>query len=58
MLRGSCDYKRPGIAAEYAATIPGAVLREVRGAGHLIRVDQPKAYTAAVLGFLSRLDRP
>ncbi len=58
VLRGSCDYKRPGIAAEYAATIPGAVLREVRGAGHLIRVDQPKAYTAAVLGFLSRLDRP
>ena len=58
VLRGSCDYKRPEIVAEYATTIPGAVLQEVPGAGHLIRVDQPQAYTSAVLGFLNGLDRP
>jgi proline iminopeptidase len=34
VLRGECDYKRPEIAAEYAATIPGAVLQAVTDAGH------------------------
>jgi proline iminopeptidase len=55
VLRGECDYKRPEIAAEYAATIPDAVLREVADAGHLIRVDQPAAYESAVLRFLEPL---
>jgi proline iminopeptidase len=55
VLRGECDYKRPEIAAEYAATIPGAVLREIADAGHLIRVDQPAAYESAVLRFLEPL---
>jgi proline iminopeptidase len=55
VLRGECDYKRPEIAAEYAATIPGAVLREIPDAGHLIRADQPRAYESALLTFLDRL---
>jgi proline iminopeptidase len=57
VLRGECDYKRPEIAAEYAATIPGAELQEIPDAGHLIRVDQPDLYEAALLGFLDRLPR-
>ena len=58
VLRGECDYKRPEIAAEYAATIPGAVLQEIPDAGHLIRADQPRAYESALLGFLDGLVRP
>jgi proline iminopeptidase len=55
VLRGECDYKRPEIAAEYAATIPGAELAGDPRRGHLIRVDQPDLYEAALLGFLDRL---
>jgi proline iminopeptidase len=58
VLRGDCDYKRPEIAAEYAATLPRAVLREVRRAGHLIRADQPEAYDRALVDFLDQLARP
>jgi proline iminopeptidase len=57
VLRGECDYKRPGIAAEYAATLPGAALREAPGAGHLIRADQPEAYDRALVDFLDELAR-
>jgi proline iminopeptidase len=57
VLRGACDYKRPEIAAEYASTLPGAVLQEVPDAGHLVRMEQPEAYESAVLDFLDGLDR-
>jgi proline iminopeptidase len=58
VLRGACDYKRPEIAAEYAATLPGAILKEIPDAGHLIRTDQPEAYRKALLSFLDVLERP
>jgi proline iminopeptidase len=47
----------PEIAAEYAAHLPGAVLREAPGAGHLIRADQPEAYDRALVDFLDELAR-
>ncbi|KAB2339345.1 alpha/beta fold hydrolase [Actinomadura rudentiformis] len=40
-------------AHELAAAIPGARLRLIEGAGHLVQEDAPAELTAALLGFLS-----
>lgn len=42
-----------GIAAKLAAEIPGACQAVMPGAGHLLPVEQPEAFTAALLAFLS-----
>lgn len=36
-----------------AAAIPGAELRVISGAGHIVNLEQPEAYTAVVLEWLS-----
>ncbi|WP_435242506.1 alpha/beta fold hydrolase [Streptomyces cucumeris] len=41
-----------GRAHELAARIPGAQLRLIEGAGHLVQEDAPAELTAALLGFL------
>lgn len=44
-------------AADYmAATIPGAELAVIPGAGHASNIDQPEAFDRAVSAFLGRLD--
>ncbi|MCW8380647.1 alpha/beta fold hydrolase [Streptomyces justiciae] len=53
VLRGSCDYKNPGIAREYADVLPEADLVTVSGAGHLIDAEQPTLYRRAVTRFLN-----
>jgi 3-oxoadipate enol-lactonase len=35
-------------------TVPGAVLVELEGAGHISNVEQPEAFTRAIRDFLSR----
>ncbi|MFI6392739.1 alpha/beta hydrolase [Nonomuraea sp. NPDC050547] len=53
ILRGTCDYVRPHIAAAYRDTLPAARLVEVAGAGHGISHDQPAAYLRLLRGFLT-----
>ncbi|MFJ1792691.1 alpha/beta fold hydrolase [Kitasatospora griseola] len=58
VLRGECDYKHWEVTREYRDTLPGARLLYVPGAGHAIAVDQPTAYRAAVLAFLTGAPLP
>jgi pimeloyl-ACP methyl ester carboxylesterase len=39
---------------ELASRIPGATLRCVQGAGHLVQEDAPDAIVAALLGLLAQ----
>ncbi|MGW3289634.1 alpha/beta fold hydrolase [Streptomyces sp. NPDC001002] len=52
ILRGSCDYKNPGIAREYDEVLPDSTLVTVPDAGHLIDMEQPDVYRRAVTGFV------
>ncbi|MCP2271458.1 proline iminopeptidase [Actinokineospora diospyrosa] len=52
VLRGSCDYIRPEVAAEYRTVFPNARLVEVPGAGHAIAHAQQARYQALVTEFL------
>ena len=45
------------ISEKLAAEIPGSHRRVISGAGHLVPLEQPKAFTAAVLQFLDDLNR-
>lgn len=57
VITGSQDMLTPfGDAEELAEMIPGAVLRELRGAAHGLMVEQPNAFNNAVLEFLARVD--
>ena len=42
----------PSLSAEMAALIPGAVLREVAGAGHLLPMERPEETTALLRNWL------
>jgi pimeloyl-ACP methyl ester carboxylesterase len=42
--------------SELVSRVPGATLRKVRGAGHLVQEDAPEAIVAAVLGDLTTLN--
>jgi pimeloyl-ACP methyl ester carboxylesterase len=43
------------IAADYMAKkIPGAEKAVIEGAGHAANIDRPKAFNAAVTGFLAK----
>jgi 3-oxoadipate enol-lactonase len=44
-----------GIAETLARRIPGARKEVIPGAGHLVNLEQPERFNAAVLGFLDRL---
>ncbi|QMU70061.1 alpha/beta fold hydrolase [Streptacidiphilus sp. P02-A3a] len=56
ILRGSCDFMRPQVTAEYRSTLPDSQLVLVDGAGHDIAAGQPARYTALLTAFL--LGRP
>jgi pimeloyl-ACP methyl ester carboxylesterase len=43
----------PDVARKMAERIPGARCSIVPGAGHLLNLEQPQAFNAALLGFLS-----
>lgn len=53
LLAGSEDGVLPQVMAELAGAMPRAHLEILAGAGHLSNIDQPAAFTAAVLAFLS-----
>jgi 3-oxoadipate enol-lactonase len=46
------------IVEKIAGEVPGAQKVVIPGAGHLVNMERPEAFDAAVLGFLSRLPRP
>lgn len=55
VVSGSADTLiKPGTTAEIAALIPGAVLRSIEGAGHIIPVEAPDAFAATLHDFLRR----
>ena len=57
VITGSQDMLTPfGDAEELAEMIPGARLRELRGAAHGLMVEQPNAFNNAVLDFLKDVD--
>lgn len=57
VITGSQDMLTPlGDAEELAEMIPGARLRELRGAAHALMVEQPNAFNRAVLEFLHEVD--
>ena len=57
VITGSQDMLTPfGDAEELAEMIPGARLRELRGAAHGLMVEQPNAFNSAVLEFLREVD--
>lgn len=57
VITGSQDMLTPfGDAEELAEMIPGARLRELRGAAHGLMVEQPNAFNNAVVGFLREVD--
>ncbi len=56
ILRGSCDFMKPEVTAEYRSTLPDSELVLVDGAGHDISAGRPALYTALLTAFL--LDRP
>jgi pimeloyl-ACP methyl ester carboxylesterase len=45
-----CDFQR--IAERLATAIPGARRQVIPGSGHLLPVEKPSAFAAAVLAFL------
>ncbi len=57
VITGSQDMLTPfGDAEELAEMIPGARLRELRGAAHGLMVEQPNAFNNAILDFLRDVD--
>jgi 3-oxoadipate enol-lactonase len=53
VLWGALDTKTPrGLSEELAAGIPNSILEEVPEAGHLSAVENPEAFTKALVRFL------
>jgi pimeloyl-ACP methyl ester carboxylesterase len=44
----------PEMAREIASMIPGAELTIIPGAGHLVNIEKPAEFDAAVIGFILR----
>jgi len=42
----------PALARELASGIPGAMFLEISGCGHCPQIENPRAFVAAVNGFL------
>ena len=51
LLRGTCDNQAWGFTEEYLDLFPGAELRIIKGAGHLIFDEAPVEYWRAILRF-------
>lgn len=55
LIVGANDGPLPQAMRDIQATIPGAVLEVIPGAGHLPNIDQPDAFNAALLRHLERV---
>jgi pimeloyl-ACP methyl ester carboxylesterase len=49
---GEHDYVCSKAARLLARTIPGAVLKVIKGSGHMSPLEQPTAFSAALMEFL------
>ena len=59
VITGEADRSAaPEVARKMAERIPGAALAILPGAGHLLNIEQPAAFNAALLAFLRGLARP
>ena len=59
VITGEADRSAaPEVARKMAERIPGAALVILPGAGHLLNIEQPAAFNAALLAFLRGLARP
>lgn len=55
-LVGEHDEARPATMLEFQALVPGSVVKVIPDAGHMMNVDQPQAFNAAVAEFLSTVE--
>ena len=56
-IAGEYDEARPATMEEFREQVAGSVVKIIPDAGHLVNVDQPKAFNAAVSEFLSSVDK-
>lgn len=56
VLTGDCNYIKPAVAQQYAATFPSVTMIDFPDAGHVIYLEQPDRYAAVVRAFLA--DQP
>ena len=55
ILVGEKDAANRGAAGELAGLLPGAVFREIPGAGHEVNLDAPQELADAIRAFYERL---
>lgn len=58
IMRGECDFIRPGVTYEYRQTLPNSELVTIKGAGHAISRGRPQLYTALLRAFLLGMPLP
>jgi proline iminopeptidase len=56
-LIGEYDEVLPATIREYQARVPGSIVKVVPDAAHMINVDQPQAFSAAIAEFVSSVDK-
>jgi len=56
-LIGEYDEVLPATVREYQARIPGSIVKVIPDAAHMINVDQPQAFSAAIAEFVSSVDK-
>ena len=54
VVRGSCDYIAPAVAAEYADLMRNAEVASLEGAGHALVLERPEEFAALVGAFLAQ----
>ena len=55
LIAGQRDTKLVALNEGLAVSIPNATLRLIPDAGHVVQMEQPEAFLAAVTDFLERL---
>jgi len=56
-LIGEYDEVSLATIREYQARVPGSIVKVIPGAAHMINVDQPQAFSAAIAEFVTSVDR-
>ncbi len=54
VVRGTCDYIAPAVAAEYVELFPNAQMAEVEDAGHMLASERPEELARLAVSFLAR----
>jgi proline iminopeptidase len=54
---GEYDEVLPATVREYQARTPGSKVKIIPDAAHMINVDQPQAFSAAIAEFVSSVDK-